>query len=936
MDEFDSPLPRPPKKRNRVAMYLALVDRMDGVPAVTATGVEVRRYEVDPAGRLGVLSRQAIGIDFLREVSHALRRLKTYRRPPRDEEWFADRYERLRRLGRYARLEDESPAGLLELEAESIWDGRQSPARARAHAEGGPPALRTAHEALLEALGSHDLRALALAFPAAYRALVDGWALAMKEDPSLDPKLPRALVRASIAGDAGVVAATAELCAALGPRAQLETVAPPDDEATPIFRFAASRLRAGAPPDSVVHLLTLARRGYGLDLLRSYDDIFPEGHPAYLPRHPDPSSLRRAIDWLAPRCSTGAEREVWVPIAVSAIERQALGLVDLAFGRGAAAAVLLDETLFVLAPGARGEAHVAWFRAALRLGGPPSPEWTGPLVRLGIAWIEAGNEGGGRLVTAAAAIPTGRLRWVHSVTSRALALLAGGDEDRAAAIAREFSRYPEAVASRESAEALGWGIEAARESQEVQDWLASISVERMAAALRFLLVLGMAHRLLPGEVRSLRAGVLPAHAHPTGPLAEAARYLPPEDLGLLERLAGRLEAARLPARLERVLRRREALEAEVEALERLAAPGSRLERRLANRRAVLADPGRLARWIARDLSQGLARLVEEIELVSAITRLETSLVERALRPALGAEIPDARARDLLHLAAGTRENRRFLRRALAAWGDGRARWPLDHPANRMFLVALGRAGVRTEAWTDGLSFDYATRRGRLRVSTEDDVFEILRMGTLFGTCLSLGDINCHSVVVNATEANKRVVYARDGSGRVVGRKLLVATPDGRLLGFETYGAGARTVFCRGQPCTVHRRPEVLAALDAFSRELAARAGLALDAGEAFDADGARLIAREWYCDHPVPFLADAPWTGGAWGARLRTWLLSSLDEPPPAAPAVLPSSIASFVQIALLGDVPALDAMREELAARLDELGVSAAERHELLDEVRA
>jgi hypothetical protein len=88
------------------------------------------------------------------------------------------------------------------------------------------------------------------------------------------------------------------------------------------------------------------------------------------------------------------------------------------------------------------------------------------------------------------------------------------------------------------------------------------------------------------------------------------------------------------------------------------------------------------------------------------------------------------------------------------------------------------------------------------------------------------------------------VYARDADGRVVSRKPIAITDDGRLVGYRTYttlgpaegGAALRAV------------------LRAYVADVAAGCGLALaDQGTV-----RRLLAEAWYDDDVVPWGDDEP------------------------------------------------------------------------------
>ncbi len=122
----------------------------------------------------------------------------------------------------------------------------------------------------------------------------------------------------------------------------------------------------------------------------------------------------------------------------------------------------------------------------------------------------------------------------------------------------------------------------------------------------------------------------------------------------------------------------------------------------------------------------------------------------------------------------------------------------------------------------------------MHLRVEHDLLQILQMGNAFGTCLSVGGINAFSTVANACEANKCVIFARDGKGRIVARKLLAINANGALVGFYTYACGPDE-----QANTKLR--EVMAR---YAREFASRCRLELaDEGEV-----PLLFTERWYND----------------------------------------------------------------------------------------
>ena len=151
-------------------------------------------------------------------------------------------------------------------------------------------------------------------------------------------------------------------------------------------------------------------------------------------------------------------------------------------------------------------------------------------------------------------------------------------------------------------------------------------------------------------------------------------------------------------------------------------------------------------------------------------------------------------------------------------------------------LAHGRAGVRVLR-RGGRSRD--TDLGRVHLRIEREPLQILQMGNAFGTCLSVGDINAFSTIANACELNKRVIFARDGTGRIVARKLLAVNTDGALVGFYAYASGP----------TEAANTALRAIMGRYAREFASRCNLELaDAG-----DVPTLFAEQWYNDGVVPW-----------------------------------------------------------------------------------
>jgi hypothetical protein len=82
--------------------------------------------------------------------------------------------------------------------------------------------------------------------------------------------------------------------------------------------------------------------------------------------------------------------------------------------------------------------------------------------------------------------------------------------------------------------------------------------------------------------------------------------------------------------------------------------------------------------------------------------------------------------------------------------------------------------------------DESDYEGKITLEVETDPFHVLFMGEYgFASCLSLRGVNVWSAVSNAIDVDKVVVWARDPSGNIVGRRLIALTPHG-VVSYRTY------------------------------------------------------------------------------------------------------------------------------------------------------
>lgn len=137
----------------------------------------------------------------------------------------------------------------------------------------------------------------------------------------------------------------------------------------------------------------------------------------------------------------------------------------------------------------------------------------------------------------------------------------------------------------------------------------------------------------------------------------------------------------------------------------------------------------------------------------------------------------------LRLLATVEDNKRALKKYLRALDRGQDDYLERHPKNQQWLA---KQSFQTELWLGHWPRQYSTKGAETVLDFERRGLEVLRMGSLVGSCLSVGGENCDSVVSLLLDANKQVVVARDAKGHFLARQNLAVTAEGRLACFEVY------------------------------------------------------------------------------------------------------------------------------------------------------
>lgn len=218
-----------------------------------------------------------------------------------------------------------------------------------------------------------------------------------------------------------------------------------------------------------------------------------------------------------------------------------------------------------------------------------------------------------------------------------------------------------------------------------------------------------------------------------------------------------------------------------------------MDARVASLRARLTEPRTRSAAREQRYRERLAQAIDD----AAIEGWEQPL-RRAFEARLTAELRIGSAPEWLHAGpqreliasiAALRGDHRALALRLLSVRAGPPPWDLrDDPSNRAVIAAMRARGLDPRPWVDGLPPRVAeTSDGRRwTLALEPDPLEIFRMGAHFSTCLSPGQCNFFSVFSNAADIDKRVLYARDERGNVVGRALIALTVELHMMVFHPY------------------------------------------------------------------------------------------------------------------------------------------------------
>lgn len=307
------------------------------------------------------------------------------------------------------------------------------------------------------------------------------------------------------------------------------------------------------------------------------------------------------------------------------------------------------------------------------------------------------------------------------------------------------------------------------------------------------------------------------------------------------------QSQRPGAQISKVLKFKDKLVKEKEYLESFAKGKERtasLDIRIKNLNARIDDDEEIENTISQQLKRHVYHISKQAEL-EAIEHVIKEAYKYQLKKITG-EAPeniayDSYLRNALLLTQDIVENKRLLKKLIRNSVSSEPDFRFGIGNNQEFLKELKtKWNIKKNEWLSANPKTYMAKNipgGKIHLKLENDALKVLEMGNYFDTCLSFGGINSYSTVTNACDLNKRVIYAFNTNGVVVGRKLIAISKEGNLVGFKTYTSVD----------TKEGRGELRTLINSYIKEFAQKANLKLaDQGEVLP-----LSSTQWYDDGVV-------------------------------------------------------------------------------------
>jgi hypothetical protein len=127
-----------------------------------------------------------------------------------------------------------------------------------------------------------------------------------------------------------------------------------------------------------------------------------------------------------------------------------------------------------------------------------------------------------------------------------------------------------------------------------------------------------------------------------------------------------------------------------------------------------------------------------------------------------------------------------LEELIKSWQENGFYYRINLQLNQHWLNIAEKRGIIIKEWVNPEPMDSIIATQNIVIGTAPDPFCTFLMGSYFKTCLSLDDFNKNSVLANAYDLNKNVLFALDDKGNVLARKLVAINESMELIGYRTY------------------------------------------------------------------------------------------------------------------------------------------------------
>ena len=187
------------------------------------------------------------------------------------------------------------------------------------------------------------------------------------------------------------------------------------------------------------------------------------------------------------------------------------------------------------------------------------------------------------------------------------------------------------------------------------------------------------------------------------------------------------------------------------------------------------------------------------------------------------------------------QEKRLMRQTMAAWKEHGRNYKRHLPYNENWLRDSRKRFSNPKNWLSPKPYSTKVNDQRVNFEVVVDPIETYQMGTYFNTCLSQGGCNEMSVLPNAAEANKQVVFCTNKRGDMVARQLLAINKDFKIVGYYVY---------MNLEDTGIDRDSLEGAFKNYANQIATQCGLELN----FDEDPSvpeNLSKLYWYDDEVV-------------------------------------------------------------------------------------